>query len=229
MYTTPLALAIAPLVLLARADVSFDRDDVPNACNTICDPIVELSRQCDVDLRSDNDRDENLLEVQCVCTNDSFDVANIAALCADCIRQNQGNNNDDDDDDDDDDKNEDLKDISDLMYTCGFASTTYAASASASAQSISVSADRLTDITQLSTTIVPGQTSGGSNSGSSGSSVTTTASDGSSNEVLTTISGSVVTATDVQASTTSTDNAAPAMTPFGIAGMVVAGAAILLA
>lgn len=112
MYTkTTIALAMAPLALLARADVHLDQDDVPTACDSICDPIVQLSRRCDVDLRSDNDRDENLLEMQCVCTNDSFDVAKIAALCADCMRQNVQSNRDNDGDDDDDDDDENREDL----------------------------------------------------------------------------------------------------------------------
>lgn len=101
MYTSTIALAIAPLLYLARADVSLDRDDIPRECDTICDPIVQLTRTCDTDLRGDRDREEDRLEVQCVCTNDSFNVGRIAALCADCIHQNAPRDRDDDDDDDD--------------------------------------------------------------------------------------------------------------------------------
>lgn len=101
MYTSTIALAIAPLLLLARADVSLDRDDIPRECDTICNPIVDLTRACDTDLRGDRDRDEDRLEAQCVCTNDSFNVARVAALCADCIHQNAPRDRDDDDDDDD--------------------------------------------------------------------------------------------------------------------------------
>ncbi|PCD29786.1 hypothetical protein FGRA07_10790 [Fusarium graminearum] len=59
MYTSTIALAIAPLLLLARADVSLDRDDIPRACDTICNPIVDLTRACDTDLRGDRDREED--------------------------------------------------------------------------------------------------------------------------------------------------------------------------
>ena len=102
MYTSTIALALAPLLLLARADVSLDRDDIPRECDTICNPIVDLTRACDTDLRGDRDRDEDRLEAQCVCTNDSFNVARVAALCADCIHQNVRRDTDDDDNDNDD-------------------------------------------------------------------------------------------------------------------------------
>ena len=102
MYTSTIALALAPLFLLARADVNLDRDDIPRECDTICNPIVDLTRACDTDLRGDRDRDEDRLEAQCVCTNDSFNVARVAALCADCIHQNVRRDDDDDDDDDND-------------------------------------------------------------------------------------------------------------------------------
>lgn len=101
MYTSTIALALAPLLYLARADISLDRDDIPRECDTICDPIVQLTRTCDTDLRGDRDREEDRLEAQCVCTNDSFNVSRVAALCAGCIHQNAQNNRDDDDDDDD--------------------------------------------------------------------------------------------------------------------------------
>jgi hypothetical protein len=98
MYSTKtLALAIAPLLLAVSANVDFDLDDVPNSCKAICRPVAQLSSQCDVDLRSDNDRDENLLQAQCVCTNTSFDVGKIAGLCADCMHQSANSQNRDDD------------------------------------------------------------------------------------------------------------------------------------
>lgn len=100
MYTSTIALAIAPLLYLAHADVSLDRDDVPRACDTICDPIVQLTQKCD------SDRWGDAQEIQCVCTNDSFNVERIAALCANCIHQNASQDRDDDDDDDNDIRDE---------------------------------------------------------------------------------------------------------------------------
>ncbi len=105
-HTTSIALAIAQFVLAANAQVELDMDDVPTPCKTICKPIGTLSDRCDVDLRSDNDRDEHHLQNQCICTNKSFDVGKIAALCADCMHQSKKNKRDDDDDHAD---NDDLK------------------------------------------------------------------------------------------------------------------------
>ncbi|KAM0300209.1 hypothetical protein ACHAPM_006517 [Fusarium culmorum] len=218
MYTSTIALAIAPLLLLARADVSLDRDDIPRACDTICNPIVDLTRACDTDLRGDRDREEDRLEAQCVCTNDSFNVARVAALCADCIHQNAPRDNDDDDDDDD--RRDDTKDIDDILYTCGFSSTTYVASAASAAVSgVSVDASRPTDASQLTTTIIAGATgtrgsSDPSNTGSSGGS-------GNSNN-----NNDDASATNSAASPDET-NAAAAMAPVAFVGAAV-GAAMLL-
>ena len=106
-------LALAPLAALVRAGVDFDYDDVPQVCRSTCRPLEDLSNRCDTDLPGDNnDREEDRLEAQCFCTNDSFDVAGTAALCYDCVKQNRGssngnNDNDNDDDDDDDDNDND--------------------------------------------------------------------------------------------------------------------------
>jgi hypothetical protein len=79
--------------------------DVPAACTTICGPIVELTKTCDIDPNeedNDNDRrmrlrlreeesgeeDEEAIEANCICRNTSFDVASVLALCASCISQN---------------------------------------------------------------------------------------------------------------------------------------------
>lgn len=112
MHAKGLVLLFSPLVLLVRAGVEYDLDDAPRACRDLCRPINQLSDDCgEVDLGDDDDDDdddtEDLLEWQCFCTNDSFDVARIAALCADCMQQNLGVDNDDDDDDDEDDNDDD--------------------------------------------------------------------------------------------------------------------------
>ncbi|EKJ69809.1 hypothetical protein FPSE_10009 [Fusarium pseudograminearum CS3096] len=220
MYTSTIALAIAPLLLLARADVSLDRDDIPRACDAICNPIVDLTRACDTDLRGDRDREEDRLEAQCVCTNDSFNVARVAALCAGCIHQNAPRDNDDDDDDD---RRDDTKDIDDILYTCGFSSTTYVASAASAAVSgVSVDATRPTDASQLTTTIIAGATgtrgsSDPSNTGSSGGNGGSGNSNNNNNDAS---------ATNSAASPDET-NAAAAMAPVAFVGAAV-GAAMLL-
>ncbi|KAF4970973.1 hypothetical protein FSARC_2076 [Fusarium sarcochroum] len=228
MYTSTIALAIAPLLYLARADVGLDRDDIPRECDTICDPIVQLTRTCDTDLRGDRDRDEDRLEVQCVCTNDSFNVGRVAALCADCIHQNAPRDNDDDDDDDDDDnRNDDTKDIDDILYTCGFSSTTYVASAASAAVSgVSVDASRPTDASQLTTTIV-GTGTRGSGSNPTATSGSNSNNNNDNNDNNDDNNSDSATATNDSSSPDET-NAAAALAPFGLAGAVV-GAAMLLA
>lgn len=100
-------LAVAPLLMTATADMDFDLNDAPSVCRDTCRPIADLANRCNTDLRGDdNDRQEDLLEAQCFCTNSSFDVEATSALCLDCIRQNfnsTSNPNDDDDDHDHDD------------------------------------------------------------------------------------------------------------------------------
>ena len=112
-------LAVAPMVMMARAGVEFDLDETPSQCRDICRPIADLYRSCQVDLRGDdNDREEDQLEVQCFCTNSSFDVGTVAAQCQDCVRQNRGsgsnggggNGDDDRDDDRDNDRDNDRDD-----------------------------------------------------------------------------------------------------------------------
>jgi hypothetical protein len=101
----PVALAALPLLLAVRADdFEFDGGDVPSACRSICRPMAELTRQCDGDDLVDGDdaaereyeKHEHHFLAQCVCTNDSFDVANVASSCADCIKQNMNQGDDDD-------------------------------------------------------------------------------------------------------------------------------------
>lgn len=86
-FTVTLA-GFAPAFVSAGLDL--DREDISAACVSICQPLVNLTRTCDVnDDRVDRDRTEKLLEVQCICTNDSFDVVGITGLCASCMDQNR--------------------------------------------------------------------------------------------------------------------------------------------
>lgn len=196
----PLASALLlSLTPLAQAD-DFDAEDVPKACVSICQPLRDLVRACNVDDDAvGGDRNEDLLERQCICENRSFDVANVAGQCQGCIEQNYrdgcGDHEHDDDDDDDDDHEECdgregmlrysdtpfaladmVLDIRDLMRVCGFSSVSYDSASATSSHSISVSASRPTDISQLTTTVNPQETgalgvgdSGNNNSNNDGS------------------------------------------------------------
>ncbi|CAH0017316.1 unnamed protein product [Clonostachys rhizophaga] len=190
MHFSNTFLTLAPLALLARADLDLDINDTPQVCRSICQPIATLGDQCNVDLPGDNnDRQEDLLELQCFCTNNSFDVSSVAALCQDCIRQNQNNSGNDDADDA-------LEDINKIVRSCSFSSTSYAASAATSyIQSVTVTATRPTDPSQLTTTYngAP-RTTTQSNSGSSSTTTdgaAATTSSGSSNDNGNAASGQV--------------------------------------
>lgn len=113
-FSTVAALAFASV---ASADLfnddtealKLDIDDVPMSCKDICRPVATLSKQCKVDLGFNESKDEDLLHNQCVCTNTSFKVSQIAAECADCMHQHVkakrslGDDHDDNDDIDSDD------------------------------------------------------------------------------------------------------------------------------
>lgn len=83
-----LALPIAAAILV-KADLKLDDDDIPTQCQAVCRPVLDLGRACEVDddvIR--DDRTEDLLEAQCVCTNSSFNISQYAPLCASCMDQN---------------------------------------------------------------------------------------------------------------------------------------------
>lgn len=159
-------LTLAPLA--ARADLQLDQDDISQACSAVCRPTRELSQTCDVDDdRLPDDRTEDLLTLQCLCLNDSFDVADLTSLCASCMSQNPVS---DDDDGSDDNTgmhayqnvysqvadNVFADDINEIMSRCGFTSASYAASQSTAADGIVVAATRPTSASDLTTTVAPG-------------------------------------------------------------------------
>ncbi|KAL9949630.1 hypothetical protein ACHAQF_000528 [Verticillium nonalfalfae] len=162
MYFNRFALAAASMatVALVNADLELDRDDYPAQCQNVCDPVARLGQLCNFD---DNDRlddrTEDQLEAQCFCTNNSFNVAQVAAQCAACMHNANR--------DTDDNEGESIlaaksihlnailnqKDINDIMFTCGFSSTSYDANAVSTATGISVQATALTASSQLTTSL----------------------------------------------------------------------------
>lgn len=202
MYFTSIALMLAGFnPALVSAGLDIDSEDISSACSAICQPLVDLTQTCNVrDEQVDDDRTEKLLEAQCICTNDSFDVAGIAGLCASCMDQNRSG----------DDWEDGYEDIRSVMRTCGFSSTSYASSASTAAQSITVVATRPTAASQLTTTI-----STGVGAATQGSTATQTSSSTSSEQ----------TSQDQTSSPSTTPNAATTTVPMG-AGSVTLGAYI---
>jgi len=113
-------------------------------------------------------------------------------------------------------------DIDDILYTCGFASTTYVASAASAAVSgVSVDATRPTDASQLTTTIIAGatRTQGGGSASNTGS---------NNNDDSNTGAAATDASATNDASSPDETNAAAAMAPAGFVGAVI-GAAMLLA
>ncbi|KAH7145403.1 hypothetical protein B0J13DRAFT_665723, partial [Dactylonectria estremocensis] len=118
-------------------------DDVPSACITICQPIVDLTNICDVDpneedsnndkrsqlrLRENNESDEEAIEANCICTNTSFDVAAVMGLCASCMAQNS--------------EDSEVLDVDNIMSQCSFSSTSYLPAATTIVTGIEVQATK---------------------------------------------------------------------------------------
>lgn len=175
MHLRKLILATASLAAsLARADFDLDSDDIPSQCRDVCDPVRRLGDICDVDDDPFDDRTEALLEAQCYCTNDSFNVSRVTAQCASCLHEH-----DDDDDDARDGRGHGPGcfipllsmclltplDVDDIMRRCGFSSTSYNEADIATVTNVDVQATRPTDADELTTTINGGaqstQTGGG--------------------------------------------------------------------
>ncbi|EXM15580.1 hypothetical protein RAB80_017590 [Fusarium oxysporum f. sp. vasinfectum] len=129
-------VAVIPAILAEE----LRADDVPSACKTICQPIVDLTNTCDIDPKeADKDNDtrtklrlrerneaEESIEAKCICTNKSFDVAAVMALCASCMVQNS----------------QDTEDVDKIMSQCSFTSTSYVRSATAIVSDIQVQATK---------------------------------------------------------------------------------------
>ncbi|PNP61518.1 hypothetical protein FNYG_13805 [Fusarium nygamai] len=148
MHSTIFLAGLAAVIPAILAE-ELGADDVPSACKTICQPIVDLTNTCDIDPKeADNDNDkgtklrlrerneaEESIEANCICTNKSFDVAAVMALCASCMVQNS----------------QDTEDVDKIMSQCSFTSTSYVRSATAIVSGIQVEATKpATTVTRLS-------------------------------------------------------------------------------
>jgi hypothetical protein len=101
MHPTIFLAGLAAVIPATLAE-ELRADDVPSACKTICQPIVDLTNTCDIDPKeADKDNDKRIklrlrerneaeesIEANCICTNKSFNVAAVMALCASCMVQN---------------------------------------------------------------------------------------------------------------------------------------------
>ena len=80
-----LFLSTTPAVVMA---LGIDADDIPTACAAACEPLVQLSLACDEDDDIVGDRQEELLETDCICNNADIAVADVTADCAACVGEN---------------------------------------------------------------------------------------------------------------------------------------------
>lgn len=140
--------AIFAFPIAVHAGLQLDYADVPAACVSTCRPVAEISGICDVDADFDdnNEEVEDLMKLQCICTNQSFDVAGATALCASCIDQKALAS----------DRADNMDDISEIMARCGFQNMTWTPEVVETAPAIAnatVSASRLTASAQLTTTV----------------------------------------------------------------------------
>lgn len=91
MHASATLSAIAPLLLLVNAADVFDMKKIPSTCTSICQPISTLVKACHVnDDAVGGKQNERTLEDNCICTNQSFDVAQVMPKCADCLSQAVG-------------------------------------------------------------------------------------------------------------------------------------------
>ncbi|KAF5564974.1 hypothetical protein FNAPI_1858 [Fusarium napiforme] len=147
------AIFLAALVALLPTAFAeeLSADDVPTACKTICQPIVNLTNACDIDPKrpekhSDRRRDlvildhedaDEPIEAACICTNRSFNVEGVMGLCASCMAQNS----------------KDTEDIDKIMSQCSFSSTSYVRKATSVVSGIEVQATKpAATITPIATT-----------------------------------------------------------------------------
>ncbi|CEN60679.1 hypothetical protein ASPCAL03114 [Aspergillus calidoustus] len=122
-------LALSSLMLAGNLALAaeLDRDDVPDMCRTVCEPVVSAAARCD----RDNDNDTS--EMNCICNSDQADTR--VPQCEACIAQYRSDHPRDDDydgsdeedgDEDDDDADPHDNDAYDILTSCDFTTTTYA-------------------------------------------------------------------------------------------------------
>ncbi|KNG48090.1 gpi anchored protein [Stemphylium lycopersici] len=146
MHYQTIALAFALSAVGLAQDV--DRDDIPQQCVAICQPIVTLTQNCDNTTNDDDDRAER----QCVCNGQN--ASTIVPLCASCITQNGG---------------EFDNDVSELVRECSFSSTSYAPSAASTALASGASA---TPTGSMNTPMTTGSMTTGTGAAATGTSNT---------------------------------------------------------
>jgi hypothetical protein len=97
-------LALSSLMLAGNLALAaeLDRDDVPDMCRTVCEPVVSAAARCD----RDNDNDTS--EMNCICNSDQADTR--VPQCEACIAQYRSDHPRDDDYDGSDEEDGDEDD-----------------------------------------------------------------------------------------------------------------------
>lgn len=78
MQISRLTLLLSLATPLLAADIF--KTNVPSSCTAVCQPMSDLTSQCDEGASSPR--------AGCICTNESFDVAVVGGLCDSCLTQN---------------------------------------------------------------------------------------------------------------------------------------------
>ena len=87
------ALFLSAAFALSVAAQEIDNDDFPSQCQSVCQPIVDVSNSCD--------QEDDSAELDCICNGDG--IAAAIPACVACVAPFQGSGDGDDDDDDDGD------------------------------------------------------------------------------------------------------------------------------
>ncbi|KAK1672121.1 hypothetical protein BDP55DRAFT_718467 [Colletotrichum godetiae] len=222
MHAKAVALSLAAAAVV-HADLRINQNDIPQDCSAICRPVRDLGNICTVNFvpgqgNNNSDQLQDELDSQCVCTNNSFDLKNLAGQCNACMIEKVPS-----------DQQRSLEGIQSIMNVCQLPSASgYASSSTSLANTVIVLATRLTASSQLTTTFGGGaQTteSSSSRTRSSERSTITTTFLTSGNGGLPSIATSTIVGGGRQ-----TGNAAPGLhTPgsngmLGAVGAIVAGA-----
>ncbi|GJC83795.1 CAP22 protein [Colletotrichum tofieldiae] len=222
MHAKAVALSLAAAVVV-RADLRINNNDIPQDCSAICRPIRDLGNICTVNFNigqgnNNSDQTQDELDAQCVCTNSSFDLKNLAPQCNACMIEKVPQ-----------DQQRSLEGIQSIMNVCQLPSASgYASSSTSVANTVIVLATRLTASSQLTTTF------GGSPQTTESSSSRTRSSERSTITTTFLTSGngglpSIATSTIVGGGR-QTGNAAPGLVApgsnglLGAVGAIVAGA-----
>ncbi|KAK1975043.1 hypothetical protein LZ30DRAFT_375835 [Colletotrichum cereale] len=222
MHAKAVAITLAAAAVV-RADLRINNNDIPQDCSAICRPIRDLGNICTVNFNigqggnNNSDQTQDELNAQCVCTNNSFDLKNLAGQCNACMIEKVPQ-----------DQQRSLEGINSIMSVCELPSASgYASSSTSLANTVIVLATRLTASSQLTTTFGGGAqtTQQSSSRRSSERSTITTTFLTSGNGGLPSIATSTIVGGGRQ-----TGNAAPGLVApgsnglLGAVGAIVAGA-----